>query len=192
VRPLGGADGCGCIVAVNVKSTGVDDPFAFELFRPEHETVIAAAEDGAFTVVVYEDEGLRAGSVGDVDKLSFDAGAGELAGMEAGGVIVAELADVACRKSPSLAGDDGRSDLSAGHDGFYGVFDLGAADWEAADRDEGIGCVETYPNQVDFGRLLHEFIVKARVRACRTKVFAEPISGSVAALMVTFERLSVD
>ncbi len=54
--PGGGEDGGFGVVAVDVESAGVNDPFALEVGGAEGETFfrIAAAEDGALAVVVDE------------------------------------------------------------------------------------------------------------------------------------------
>jgi hypothetical protein len=48
--------------------------------------------------------------------MGLGAGPEKLASVEAGCVVVAELAYIACAKAPGLAGDDGGSYLAAGQD----------------------------------------------------------------------------
>ena len=115
--PAGGERGGGGVVAVDVKGAGVDDPFALELRRLEGEALVAAAEDGALAGAIEEDERAGAGCGGDVGQVSFGAGAEKLLRVEAGCVVVAELADIAGAEAPGLAGDDGAGDLAAEHDG---------------------------------------------------------------------------
>ena len=89
--PSGGAD-CGfCVVAIDVESAGVGDPFPVEISGAEGEAGIKIApdEDSAFALGIDEDQGLRAGSSGDGDDTSFDTGVGEGFAMEGGGEIVA-------------------------------------------------------------------------------------------------------
>ena len=125
--PAGGERGSGGVVAVDVKGAGVDDPFALELRGLEGEALVAAAEDGALAGAVEEDERAGAGRGGDVDEVGFGAGAEKLLRVEAGCLVVAELADIAGAKTPRLAGDDGAGDLAAKHDVLSFVLDLGAA-----------------------------------------------------------------
>ncbi len=54
-----------------------------------------------------------------------------------------------------LAGDDGGRDLSAGEGGDGGVFGFGAAGGVGFERDDGVGGVETYADEVDGGRVRH-------------------------------------
>jgi len=149
--PLCGLGGGGGVEAVHVEDAGVDDPFLAEFFGLEDESGIALAEDGAFALGVDEDDGLRTGALGDGDELGLDAGAGELAAVEIGGFVLAELADVSGAQSPVLAGYDRGGYLSAGEDGGGSIFDFGALRGVMRERDQGVGCVEPYADQVDYG-----------------------------------------
>jgi hypothetical protein len=93
--PAGGESGSGSIVTIDVKGAGVDDPVAVELGWLEGEALVAAAEDGTLAGAIDEDERAGAGGAGNIDEVGVDAGAKELVRVEAGGVVVAELADVA-------------------------------------------------------------------------------------------------
>ena len=114
--PACGEGGGGGFVAIDVKGAGVDDPVAIEIGGLEEEALVAAAEDGALAAAINEDEGLRAGGIRDGDEAGVDAGADECAAMQRGGIVVAELADIAGGQAPCLAGDDGCGDLAAGQD----------------------------------------------------------------------------
>ena len=144
-----GEGGGGGIVAVDVEGAGVDNPVAVEIGGLEDETFVAAAEDGALAFGVDEDEGLGAGSAGDGDDVGLNSIVGEGFAMEGGGEVIAELADVASAEMPVLAGDYGGGDLSAGKGADGGVFSLGAAGGEFGERDDGVGGVEAYSDQVD-------------------------------------------
>jgi len=160
--PVGGEGGCGRVEAVDVKSAGVHDPIAIEVGGLKSKAFIAPAEHGALAICVNQDEGLRTERAGDGDKLSFNAGAREGVAMKAGGVIVAQLADVAGAETPGLAGDDGGGYLAAGQDGRVSVFGFGAADRVAGERDEGISGVEAYADEIDFQGVRHFDIVRAQ------------------------------
>ena len=122
--PAGGEDGGSGIVAIDVEGAGGDDPFATKVVGLEDEAVIAVAEDGALSIGIDEDEGLGAGAAGNGDELGFDAGSREGLVMEAGGIVVAEFANVAGLEAPVLAGDDGGGDLAAGEDGAVAILSL--------------------------------------------------------------------
>jgi hypothetical protein len=77
------------------------------------------------------------------------AGAGEGFAMEAGGIVFAELADVAGGEAPGGAGDDCGGGLAAGLEGACGVLDLGAALGEDGEVDERVGGVEAYADDVN-------------------------------------------
>src|SRR5258707_8282414 len=79
--------------------------------------------------------------------------------MEGGGEVVAEFADVAGAKAPVLAGDDGGGDLSAGEGADGGVFGLGAARGVGGERDDGVGGVEAYADEVNLRRFRHGLTV---------------------------------
>ena len=128
--PTSGECGCRGVVTIYVENTGVGDPVALEFFGLEDEALISAAEDSALTDRVYKDEGLRAGSSGDVDELSFNTETEELAGVERGCVVVAKLANIAGAEAPGLAGGYGCCDLTAGGNDFNLVFRFRAADRE--------------------------------------------------------------
>ena len=174
----GGGEGCGGgVVAVDVEGAGVDDPIAVEVGGLEDESLVAAAEDGAFAAGVDEDEGLGAGAAGDCDELGLDAGVGEGFAVEGGGCVVAELADVAGGHAPVLTGDNGGCDLAAGEYGDGVVLDLGAAGRVVGEGDDGIGGVEPDADEVDlFGHrvtviefrraILDARVVEARCCAC--------------------------
>ena len=63
---------------------------------------------------------------GDGDDLSFGADARECFFVQAGRIVVAQLADVARADAPGLTGNDGGCYLAAGLDRAGGILDLGA------------------------------------------------------------------
>ena len=158
-RPTGGEGGGGGLKAVDVDGAGVDDPGAVEVFRAELEAVVAEVEDGALAACVDEDDGLRAGGVGHGDEAGIDAGAGELAAVERGGLVVAELADVARAEAPGLAGDDGAGGLAAGEDAGVVELDLGAAGGIGGEMNQRVRGVEAHTDKVNQRRLGHGGIV---------------------------------
>src|SRR5215472_3562937 len=78
------------VVAVHVEGSGIDDPFPVEIGWPEGKGFVTAPEDGALAVVIDEDKGLLAGTVGCSEDSSVHAGSGEGFAMEIGRVIVAK------------------------------------------------------------------------------------------------------
>ena len=156
--PLRGDRGGGGVVAVDVEEAGVDDPIAVKVVGMEDEAVVAMAEDSSLAIAVNQDDGLGASGVGDGDEPGLNAGEGEGFTMEFGGVVIAELANVAGDHAPALAGDHGGCDLAAGEDGLVVIFDLGAALGIVGQRDEGVGGIQAYADQVDgsVGRVLHD------------------------------------
>ena len=160
--PLRRDGGGGGVKAVDVQCAGVDDPVAVEIAGGEDEARVALAEDGAFAAGIDEDDGLGAGAFGDGDEAGLDAGAGEFAAMQAGGIVIAELADVAGAQAPLLAGYDGGCDLTAGEDGGGLVLDLGALLGVGREGDYGVGCIEPHADEVDewgFGGLVHHLSI---------------------------------
>ena len=115
----------------------------------EEEALVAAAEDGSFAAFVDDDEGLRAGGVGNGDEAGVYAGAFEFALMEATGIVFADFADVTSVESPGLAGDDGGSGLAAGHDAGVGELGFGSSGGEMGEGDEGVDCVQSDADEVD-------------------------------------------
>ena len=61
-RPSGGLRCRGGVVAVDVKSAGIDDPVALKLLGTKREAVVASPKDSALAGVVDEDERLLAGT----------------------------------------------------------------------------------------------------------------------------------
>ena len=148
-RPRGGLRGGGGVVAVEMKCAGVDDPVALKLFGAEREAVVAPPEDGALAGVVNKNEGLLAGAVGRGEEVRFDAEAGEFGGVERGGAVSADFADVARAESPLLAGGDGGGGLSAGENGGGANFDFVAARGIVRDGNQRVGGVEADADEVD-------------------------------------------
>jgi hypothetical protein len=109
-----------------MQRAGVHDPLPLNLFGAQGQAGIAAAEHGALSVVVDQDEGLVAGGSSDVDDPGLDARALELASMKTCGIVVAQLAYVAGVETPARARYYRRGYLSAGHHGFIAIADLGA------------------------------------------------------------------
>jgi len=153
--PAGGEDGSLGVVAVDVEGAGAGDPLALEVGRPDSEGLVAAPEDGALAVVVDEDEGLLAQAVGGTENAGVDAGAGEGVAMELGGVVGAELANVAGGERPVGAGDDGGGDLSAGEDAGVAIFEFGAALGVVGEGEDSIGGVKTDADEVNLGDVDH-------------------------------------
>ena len=89
--PSGGEDGGLSVVAIDVESSRIGDPFTIEISGAESEAAvkIAADEDSTFALGIDEDEGLWAGPSGDGDNASFDTGVGKGFAVERGGEIVA-------------------------------------------------------------------------------------------------------
>jgi hypothetical protein len=113
-RPGRGLGRCGCVVAIQMKSAGVDDPIALEFFGTQSQAAVAPPKNGAFARSINKNERLLAGATGRGDEMRLDAEAGEFRAMEAGSAIFADLADVARAESPLLARYDRRSDLATG------------------------------------------------------------------------------
>lgn len=148
-RPRGGSgSGCG-VVAVEMKRAGVDDPIAVKFFGAERKAMVAAPEDGALAGVINEDEGLLAGAVGRGEEMRFDAEAGKFGGVERGGAVSANFADVTRAESPLPAGDDGGGGLAAGENGGGANFDFRAARGIVRDGNERVGGVEADADEVD-------------------------------------------
>ena len=76
--------------------------------------VVALANDGALAGGIDEDDVVQARSAGDGDDLSFGADAREGFFVQAGRIVVAQLADVAGAEAPGLTGNDGGGYLAAG------------------------------------------------------------------------------
>src|SRR5579859_2822817 len=153
--PFGG-EGCGGgVVAVDQKGASGGDPFAAKFGGLEGEAFVVSAKDGEFACGVNEDEGLMAGAIRRGEEMRFNAGAIECGAMKLGGVVVAELSDVARAKAPGLASDHGAGNLAAGKNGGGIEFDFGAARGKFAERDESVGGVEAEAHDIDFRRLAH-------------------------------------
>ena len=152
-------DGGLSVVAVDVESAGVCNPFALKIGGVEDDALVATAEDGALALGVDEDEGLGAGDSGSGDDVGFDAGVREGFAVEGGGEVVAEFSDVAGAESPLLARDYGGGDLAAGEGADGGVFSFRAASGIGGERDDGVGGVKTYADKVNLRLLLHQLTV---------------------------------
>jgi hypothetical protein len=160
--PAGGEDGGGGVMPIDVECARVDDPLAAELLGLEGDTLVAAAENGAFAIGIDEDQRARAGGAGNVDELAFDAGAMKLVCVQLGCRIVTELAHVAGGEAPGLAGDDGGRDLPTGADDFGLIFDFGTALGELRYVDDGVGGVQAHAHDVNLRRLRHVVILGRR------------------------------
>src|SRR5271170_1625008 len=156
-----------------MEGAGVGDPFALKVCRVEDDALVAAAEDGALALGVDEDEGLGAGNSGSCDDVGFDAGVGEGFAMKCSGEVVAEFADVAGAESPLRAGNDRGGDLAAGEGADGGVFGFGAASGIGGERDDGVGGVEAYADEVNLRLLLHRLTVNEPMSQNR-----DPSTGS--------------
>ena len=148
-RPSGGLGSGSGIVAVEMKRTRVDDPVAVKLFRAESEAMVAAPEDGALAGVVNENERLLAGAIGRGEKMRFDAKTREFGGVQRGGAVSADFADVARAETPLLASNDGGGGLAAGENGGGTNFDFGAARGVVRDGNQCVGGVEADADEVD-------------------------------------------
>ena len=114
--PLRGLERSGGIVTVDKQRASGCDPFAVKVGGPECESIVMAAEDGAFPGRINDDEGLIAGAAGCGEEMCFDTGAFECGAVDLRGVVVAEFADVTRAKAPSATGDHGAGDFSARED----------------------------------------------------------------------------
>lgn len=127
VCPLGG-EGAGCgVESVNVQEAGRRDPLALQIFGLKDHSLVALTEHGAFAFVDHDDV-LQTGGAGNSDDPGVNSavltGAGEGFAVQAGGVIFAQLADVARRKAPGLAGDNSGCSLTSGLKRACGVLNL--------------------------------------------------------------------
>ena len=115
------------------------------------EAFVVAAENGALTVGVNENEGLVARAIGHTEQTCFNACAGKFGAMQLRGVVVAEFADVARAKSPDLASNHGAGDLAARENAGGFEFDFRAACGIFTQRDERVSGVEADADNIDFG-----------------------------------------
>ena len=113
-RPACGYGCGGGVVPIQVKNACAGDPFALEFFGVKSEARVAFPEDGAFARVVNENESLLAGAAGGGEEMRLNAETRKFGAVNFGGVIVAQLSDVASAQAPELAGDHSSGDLSAG------------------------------------------------------------------------------
>jgi hypothetical protein len=148
----------GGVVAVDMKSAGIGDPFGVEVAGLQDEALIASAKHCALTGCVDEDERLWAAALGDCDQLRFDACAGEFPAMESRSVIISEFTDVPGAQAPMLAGDDGSSYLSAGEHFCRAVLDFGAGLRKGGKRDKCVGGVESHSDKIYLRRFGHSKI----------------------------------
>lgn len=153
--PGGGLGGSCGVVAIDMKSAGVENPIALELFRAEGEAAVALPENGTLAGVVHEDERLLAGTRRGGEKVRLDAEASKFGAMECSPGVIANLADIARSEPPLLAGDDGSGDLAARQNRCGANFDFGAARWKMTNGNERVDGVETDADEIDFGDLCH-------------------------------------
>ena len=163
-RPACGLNGSCGVVSIDVKGSGVYDPFAVEFRGTQYKAFIAAAKDSALAGGVDDDERLRAGAAGDRNKLRLHACMGELAAMEFGGLVVAELADISCGQAPALTRDNSGCDLSTRKDADRTVFNLRAGRGKAGERDEGVGGVQSNSDQINLREVMHSEIRSVRLQ----------------------------
>ncbi len=155
-RPARGRNCCGGIVSIDVKGAGIDDPISVEFLGAQSQAVVAFPENGAFTGVIDEDEGLLAGAIGCGEEMSLDAVARKFGAVQFGGAVVADFADVARAQSPLLASNHGGGNLSAKQDFRRAEFDFGAPLGIVCDGDESVGGVEAHTDHVNLCRARHD------------------------------------
>jgi hypothetical protein len=142
-------------VSVYVERASVDDPFALQIFGLQAEPFIASAQNGPFAIAVDEDQGLRAGSVVNDNKLRLDSFAGKGTAVKCGCVIVAQLAYVTGLQAPVLAGDHSGGNLSAGKHVGGVVLHLRAAFRIVRERDQSVRSIQPDADQVHLRRFRH-------------------------------------
>jgi hypothetical protein len=155
-RPGGCGDGCRGVVSVEMDGARVGDPFLVEIVGQEREAIVALPQDGSLAGVFDEDERLLARAGRGSNDSGFYTGFAEFPGMEGGGIVVAEFADVTRAEAPKLTGDHGRGDLPAGQDGGGADLNLGAGSGILRNGDQGIGGVEADAHNVDWHRCLFQ------------------------------------
>src|SRR6266851_4613952 len=148
-RPVRSDRCSGGIVSIHVKSAGIDDPISVEILGAQSQTLVAFPEDGAFTGVIDEDEGLLAGAIGCSEEMGFDAKTRKFGAVQFGGAVVANFADVAGAQAPLLASNHGGGDLSAKQDFRRAEFDFGAALRIVRDGNKCVGGVEAHSDHVN-------------------------------------------
>ena len=85
--------------------------------------------------------------------------------VQAGRVVIAELADVAGAQAPGLAGHNGCGYLSAGLRRPLAIVDLGAGLGKSLERNQSIRGVQADAdniNEIILGQLIHRIIVMGR------------------------------
>jgi hypothetical protein len=78
-----------------MQGSGIHDPLAIEVCGLKQQAFIATAKDGSLAVRVDQDEGLGAYASGDGCDLGLYARAGEGFAMKPGGIVIAQLANIA-------------------------------------------------------------------------------------------------
>jgi hypothetical protein len=135
-----------------VKDSRAGDPFAPEFFRLQRQAVIAFPQNGAFSRIVNQDDGLLAGTSRSRHQVGFDAQAFEFGAVDSGGVVVADFADVSGSHSPLLAGGDGSSNLATRQDVRRVKFNLGPEGRMVRNQNKRVGGIQPDADNVNLGR----------------------------------------
>jgi hypothetical protein len=144
--------GGGCIVAIHVERSGVDDPFAVEFFRPQGQSIVALPQDGTLSSVVDQDNCLLAGASRGGDEMGLDAETIKLGAVNGAGCVVTNLTHIASPQTPLLTGGDGGCDLSAREEIGGAKFDFGSVRGMVRKTNQHVGSIQSDTDQVNLGQ----------------------------------------
>ena len=123
------------------------------------QTLILPPKHRPLAAAVDQDQRLQAPGSGDGGDPRLHSSPGEGLVVQPGGIVVTQLADVACAHPPLLAGDHGRRDLAAGQHAGIAVLHLGTGSGIGVERDQRVGRVQSDADQIHFWQFLHHFTV---------------------------------
>jgi len=140
-----------------VEKAGVHDPFAFEVVRPQNQTIVTFPKNCSLPRIIDQNERLLTGTSWSCDYLGLDTSLVKCRSMEDRSAVIAYLSNVSRTQTPLLTRDHCAGDLSARQDVCRAKLNLGTTRRVAWQRYQSVHGIQSDTDYVN-PRSVHHFL----------------------------------